>query len=80
MRIEVQDQPEHIVHKTHLHNNHSKMNWRCGSRVCKCKALSSKSSPAKEKRNRRYKNDFTGKEITVMVNKYMRRYFHISEN
>jgi hypothetical protein len=30
-RMGVQGQPKQIVYVTHLQNNHSKMDWKCGS-------------------------------------------------
>jgi hypothetical protein len=53
----VQVQPRKIVHRPHLQNNQSKMDWRHGSssRVTafKHEGLSSNSSPTKKKKRER---------------------------
>jgi hypothetical protein len=55
----VQVQPRKIVHRPHLQNNQSKMDWRHGSssRVTafKHEGLSSNSSPTKKKKEREKK-------------------------
>jgi hypothetical protein len=48
----VQGQPGQIVHKPHLQNNQSKMDWRCGSRT-KTPALQVQSSELKPQSNQK---------------------------